>query len=37
VLLLCTEGATDPAAYQEIVGAAPDAVSGADEHEGATP
>ncbi len=37
VLLLCTEGATDPAAYQEIVGAAPDTVTEADEHEGATP
>jgi diaminopropionate ammonia-lyase len=37
VLLLCTEGATDPAAYRQIVGAAPDAVTQADEQEGATP
>jgi diaminopropionate ammonia-lyase len=35
-LLLCTEGATDPAAYREIVGAAPDTVAGGEEHEGAT-
>jgi diaminopropionate ammonia-lyase len=27
VLLLCTEGATDPSAYEEIVGVAPDAVT----------
>ncbi|MDP9209332.1 MAG: hypothetical protein M3O65_12735, partial [Actinomycetota bacterium] len=33
VLLLCTEGATDPAAYAEIVGVAPDAVTVADEPE----
>jgi hypothetical protein len=33
VLLLCTEGATDPAAYAKIVGVAPDAVTVADEQE----
>jgi diaminopropionate ammonia-lyase len=37
VLLLCTEGATDPAAYEETVGAAPDTVSERREPEGSRP
>jgi diaminopropionate ammonia-lyase len=36
VLLLSTEGATDPEAYEEIVGMAPDAVTATHHDEGSS-